>query len=169
MATDPMREEASRLIPMAVGALVIQFALLEHWIDGMVATIFMYVDGARSIRRQYPFNAKEEVNFLNDCFGQLPPLKRYKQRGWRFLEKLKPLAEMRHNVVHGHLRTIDYASGTLEFSRVFKGKNGQPIRRTLTILASELVDQQHEIHMLNPVAMDLCHRLVDEFGPEKKV
>ena len=58
---DPVSRKTADILPNAVGAMVIHFALLEHWIDGMIATIFYHVEGARSIRTRYPFNAKDEI------------------------------------------------------------------------------------------------------------
>jgi hypothetical protein len=169
MAVHSLDKDSSRFVSMAVGALVLHFAMLEHWIDGMVATTFYHVDGARSIRTHYPIHAAAEIEFLRQCFQRLPALKRFKDRGPRFLDKLAPLAEMRHHVVHGHLRSIDYEKGLLEFSRVIQGKDNEPIRRTLTIHASELVAQSHDMHALIPIAMDLCHRLMAQFGPQKYI
>jgi hypothetical protein len=157
---------AAALLRGAVGALVIQYAILEHWIDGMVACLFMRVDGARSIRQRYPFNAADEADFLARCFADLPALAGFKNEALDLLAKIRPLAELRHNVVHGRIWDMDLNSLEIQFSRVFKDGEGNPIRRTLTITGPELTKAGHQIHELNPAAMKLCHRLVDQFGTE---
>jgi hypothetical protein len=52
-------EVAASFLPRAVGAMIMHYAILEHWFDGMVSTIRESVEGGMSIRRHHPFNAKD--------------------------------------------------------------------------------------------------------------
>jgi hypothetical protein len=151
-----------------VGAIVVYYAILEHWIDGMVAAVHLRVDGAKEIEKTYPTHAAHEVEFLRECFGSLAALAEFKAGAIDFLDKLRPLAEFRHNIVHGHIRNIDWASETVEFSRIVKGLDKNPARRTLTIVASELFHQGEDIRALIPAARELTHRLVQKFGTQEE-
>jgi hypothetical protein len=159
-------EVAASFLPRAVGAMVMHYAILEHWFDGMVSTIRESVEGGMSIRRHYPFNAKDEIDFLTKSFSDLPALKAYRDEMLNLLATLKPLAEMRHNVVHGALRDLDFETGVMEFSRVYKGEKNKPLRYTLTISAHELVKYGSDIHRLCGIAQGLTVRLMTEFAPE---
>jgi hypothetical protein len=161
-------DKAGALIKF-VGAIVIYYALLEHWIDGMVATIYLRVDLAKEVRKHYPFNARDEVDFLRESFERLDALEPFKEDAVVFLDKLEPLAELRHNVVHGHIRPIDWETETFEFSRIVRGDGKKPFRRTMTILGSELYHQGEDIRALITPARQLTHRLVAAFGSEDEL
>lgn len=102
---------------------------------------------------------------MRTAFGQLPALVAYKDEALKLLDMIEPLADFRHNVVHGHVRKINWGSGTLEFSRKFKGPRGVPVRRTLTCDVHDLFEQGRKIKALIEPFMNLTHRLVKEFDP----
>jgi hypothetical protein len=164
---DPRAPMAGTLAKM-VGAMVMHYALLEHWIDGMVFCLFDCVEGAKEIRKHHPFNARDELDFLRESFVGLELLLPYKSEAIALLDKIDPLADFRHNVVHGHLRQIEWESGVLEFSRVVKGNARKPVRRSLTTSAENLFLKGREILALVTPAMNLTHRLVAEFDPSYK-
>ena len=151
-----------------VGAAVIYYAMLEHWIDGMVFCIYDCVDGAKKIRKQHPYNAKDEIDFLRKSFETLPLLAQYKDEGLALLLQIERVADLRHNIVHGHIRKMQWSSGLIEFSRKFKGDDGQPVRRTLTIQAEELFERGRDVLALVQPTMNLTHRLVAKFDPTYK-
>jgi hypothetical protein len=158
-------EMAGALAKM-VGAIILYYALLEHWIDGMVATIYMRVDLKREIRKHYPFNAAAESQYLRDSFEKLSVLKPFKADGIAFLDRLKPIAEFRHHIVHGGLKPPDWATETFEFSRVVPNAEKKPARQTITVVASELYHQGEDIRRLIEPARSLTHRLVEAFGTD---
>lgn len=161
---DPRAETASAL-PKTVGAIVIYYAMLEHWIDGIVFCLYDYVDGAKGLEKHHPYNAKAEIDFMRVAFERLPALAAYKEEALKLLDMIEPLADFRHNVVHGHVRRLNWASGTLEFSRKFKGPRGVPVRRTLSCNVHDLFEQGRKIKALIEPFMHLTHRLVREFDP----
>ncbi len=168
MDDDPRIPMAGTLAKL-VGAMVIYYAMLEHWIDGMVFCIHDCVDGARNVRKQHPYNAKDEIDFLRRSFETLPQLAQYKNEGLALLSQIEKAADLRHNIVHGHIRKMQWNSGTMEFSRKFKGDKGQPVRRTLTIQAEELFARGREVLALVQPTMDLTHRLIAKFDPAYKL
>jgi hypothetical protein len=167
-----MEEAPSETTAMAgalakmVGAIVLYYALLEHWIDGMVATVYFRVDLQREIRKHYPFHAAAELQYLRDSFEKLAALKPFKAEGISFLDQLKPVAEFRHHIVHGGLKPPDWAAETFEFSRVVPSAEKKPARRTITVAGSELYHQGEDIRRLIAPARSLTHRLVEAFGTD---
>jgi len=168
MAPAEIAEKSGALTKM-VGAIVVYYAILEHWIDGMVATLHFRVPDANKLRKKYPINAKDEVSFLRECFEGVPALAKYKSQGLRFLDKLEPLSNFRHNIVHGHIREIDWAAETMEFSRITKGEDKKPVRRTMTIVGSELFHQGEDIRALIPQAQLITQLLIAEFGTDDEI
>jgi hypothetical protein len=165
-APSEITEMAGALAKM-VGAIILYYALLEHWIDGMVATIYFRVDLKREIRKHYPFNAAAELEYLRDSFEKLPALKPFKREGIFFLDRLKPIAEFRHHIVHGGLKPPDWAKETFEFSRIVPNAEKKPARRTITVVGSELYHQGEDMRRLIAPARHLTHRLVKAFGIDK--
>jgi hypothetical protein len=169
MMTPAEIAEKGGALTRMVGAIVIYYAILEHWIDGMVATLHFRVPDANRLRKQYPFNAKDEVSFLRESFEGVPALAKYKNQGLHFLDKLEPLSDFRHNIIHGNIREIDWAAETMEFSRIIRGDDKNPVRRTMTIVGSELFHQGEDIRALIPQARLLTHLLIAEFGAEDEI
>jgi hypothetical protein len=168
MERAPLEFEATAgALAKMVGAIVMYYALLEHWIDGMVATIYMRVDLKREIRKHYPFNAAAEQEYLRDSFEKLPALEPFRAEGLAFLDRLKPIAEFRHHIVHGGLKPPDWATETFEFSRVVPNAEKKPARQTMTVVGTELYHQGEDIRRLIEPARNLTHRLVKAFGINK--
>ncbi len=168
MAEDDPRTDVANKLTKTVGALVIYYAMLEHWIDGMVFCTFDHVEGAKLLRRQHPFNGKDEIDFLKESFDDLAALVSFRAEGLDLIAKIEPLADFRHDIVHGHVRKINYETAEMEFSRVVKGDDKKPLRRSLTIGAENLFLKGREILALIDPAMRLTHRLVAAFDPNYK-
>ncbi|HEY2872869.1 MAG TPA: hypothetical protein VGJ56_13180 [Reyranella sp.] len=134
---DPRAPSTSTLAEL-VGAIVIYYAVIEHWLDGMVFCIHDRVPGAKKIEKRRPYNAAQEFEFLRKSFNTLPDLLPFKDQGLSLLDKLRPLSEFRHSVVHGHIRSYNFGEGWLEFSRVVKGPNYAPLRQTVRVDIEEL-------------------------------
>jgi len=166
--TEASKEDMAGTLAKMVGAMVIYYAMLEHWIDGAVFCIFDRVEGAKAIRKQHPFNARDELDFLRESFTKLDQLAPFKDEALALLDKLDPLSDFRHDIVHGHIRRFDFSIGQLEFSRVVRGDQRQPVRRSLTITAENLFLKGREILALVEPFMGLTHRLVAKFDPEYK-
>lgn len=157
-------EKAGALAKM-VGALVIYYALVEHWIDGIVLCVHSRVPGANELRKRHPFNAKAEREFLQESFSTLPDLVRFKDEALDLLSKLDPLAEFRHDVVHGHIRHFNVEEEWMEFSRVIEGDGREPVRRTLTVTAESLYNRGAEIGALITPFREFTQRLLIAFDP----
>lgn len=162
------KEDVASMLAKLVGSTVIHFAILEHWIDGIVFCLYARVEGAKAIRARHPFNAKAETEFMTACFEGLPVLQPFKDDAINLLNKIAPASEFRHQIVHGHIRSMNWQEGWLEFTRVVKGDAHQPVRESLTIDLMELFQKNQEIQALVPLARDLTHRLIAAFDWEYK-
>ena len=163
-AYDSNAETAGALVKM-VGAVVVFYALIEHWMDGIVLCVHSRVPGAKDIRKRHPFNAKAEQEFLRECFEGIPDLARFKAEGIGLLDKLAPLAELRHDIVHGHIYRHDFKEEWMDFSRVIEGDNREPIRRTLRVTAVSLYNLSAEIRALIVPFREFTQRLLIAFDP----
>ncbi len=159
-------ETAASILPKLVGAMVLHYAKLEHWLDGMVKTIYDTVSGAQLICKGYPFNAVAERKFLRECFEQLPQLQGFKEEAMKLLDDLELPSERRHDIVHGHLSEVNLETGDLEFTRVFPGVDKKPLRRTISVSAVDLLGLSRQINDLRTKAEDLTQRLIATFAPE---
>lgn len=162
--TAELANKAGALTKM-VGAIVIYYATVEHWLDGIVFVIHDHVPGAQVIEKRHPYNGQAEFDFLKACFQQLHDLAEFKAEGLALIDKVFPLSDFRHNVVHGWIRNIDWANEVFEFSRKFKGPGGVPVRRTLTCSAVDLFEKGREIKDLIEPLNAFTQRLLHRFDP----
>jgi len=163
--TDRSELEVAGGLATMMGVVVITSAMLDHWVDGMVSCVFDRVDGAKQIRRQRPFNTKDEAEFLRQSFGELAPLRPYRDEAIELLDKLEPVVKFRRNIVNGRLRNPDFRVGVLEFSRAAPGDDRKPVRR-FAVTEEDLVRQGEKTKALIGPFMKLTHRLAEEFDPD---
>ena len=148
-----------------IGALVIYYAMIEHWIDGMVFCIHSLAPGAKEIEKRHPFHAAKEKEFLAECLTTLPELSRFKDEGIALLGKLGPLSEYRNHIIHGHVRNFNFDEGWMEFSRVVPDDKKQPVRESLKTTAEGLYNKGIEMKVLIPEFREFMQRLLIAFDP----
>lgn len=153
-------------LAMLVGAIVLYYAMIEHWIDGLVFCVRERADGAIGLRKQHPYTGKGELEHLRKCFEQLPTLSEFKADALALLAKIDKASEFRAHVVHGALDPVDWDTGEMRFTRTVKGENGQPHTRVLTIAAPELLAESKMIMGLIEPTKDLLYRLMAKLAPE---
>lgn len=149
-----------------VGRLVIAYAFLEHWLDGMVKIAFDHVEGGKALAKKHPVQARNEADFLRKCLTDLALLEAFRDEGISILDRAKDLAEFRADIVHGHLRKIN-DDDSMEFSRVTQDDQKAIVRKTLTVYIGQIASQTAKIHTLCGIAEKFTHRLIERFGTEE--
>ena len=116
MQTEIPGEILESLYP-AIGALILNWALLESVIEKWVAVIYHEANGI-VIRRKLPRMWGQKVKFIRQCFDELPVLSPWKDWGLSYLDRAEALVTVRHTVTHGALAGYDRSKNALLFIRL---------------------------------------------------
>jgi hypothetical protein len=165
MTEDP--NELVRRLMMGIGGVVLYYASVEHSIDGLVMVLFQRVEGAAALNKnRHPTNAKEEIEFLRACLKELPPLSPFKQRMTFFLDEIGKIADLRHAIVHGHLKNATLETEDLVFARV-RADGRNPVYTEVTITIAEIMRASVKLNTLLGLSREILNGLVDAFKPEE--
>lgn len=160
-----------QVLLFGIGGLIFYFARTEHWIDGMVATIFERAAGAKQISKIHPTTAAAELCFLRRSFSELAPLQEFRELGLEFVAKIEEIAPIRHGIAHGHLRLWDQENDILEFSRLRpkpKKDGGGVKRETLTVSSTNITAAMLLVRDLSVAAQHLTQTLTFHFGTKEE-
>ncbi|CAM9919129.1 unnamed protein product, partial [Phaeothamnion confervicola] len=101
----------------AIGALILNWALIESVLEKWVATIYHCADG-KSIDAEIPRMYSPKVKFLRRCFNRLNALESFKPKAIEYLDEADRLAEIKSIVTHGAVSSFDPKSEKIEFTRL---------------------------------------------------
>ena len=89
----------------AVGFVVVQWGYAEQSLDLMVAAIFRCFEGNSLLKRR-PQNLELKIDFLRECFAQLPELALFKVESDEFLARFSVAGKKRNDLVHGAIAKL---------------------------------------------------------------
>ena len=122
----PMSDDAGspendqfRSLCMAVGFVVLNWALIEQQVDNWVRLAFLTCGGKELRKRNdvpRSFNAK--ADFLRECFRKLPSLKPFAREGLPLIDRIHRVAKRRHELVHGGIVSLEAPEGRYQFRRI---------------------------------------------------
>ena len=104
---------------MAIGFVVVNWAVIEQQIDNLVNVTFKDC-GGRDLRKKadIPRSFSQKAKFLKECFKKLGPLKPFAGEGLSLVGRACNLSVERHNLVHGAVTSLVPVNGTFEFRKV---------------------------------------------------
>jgi len=114
-----MAEETDefRSLCAAIGFVVVNWALAEQSLDFMVETIYNKCAG-NTIEEQLPHSFQRKVKFLRKAFRTRVALQIYAEDGNKLLNCMVPLAQQRHDLVHGVVVSIESVNGRFPIDKL---------------------------------------------------
>ena len=118
MENDLPKSEADefRALCMAIGFVVVNWAVIEQQIDNLVNVAFINC-GGKALRKSgdIPRSLKQKTDFLQDCFKKLLPLQPFADEGRDLLGRVNSLSTKRHDLVHGAVMSLTPVNGSFQF------------------------------------------------------
>jgi len=106
-----------RSLCAAIGFVVVNWALAEQSLDFTVETIYSKCAG-NTIEKQLPRSFKRKVKFLRKAFLTSVALQVYAEEGTKLLDRMVPLAQQRHDLVHGVIVSIESVNGRFPIDKL---------------------------------------------------
>ncbi len=101
----------------AIGFVVVNWALAEQSLDFTVETIYSKCAG-NTIEKQLPRSFQRKVKFLRKAFSTSVALHVYAKDGNKLLDRMEPLAQQRHDLVHGVVVSIESVNGRFPIDKL---------------------------------------------------
>ena len=101
----------------AVGFVVVQWGFAEQSLDLTVASIFHFYHGHPLIKRR-PSLLKSKLDFLSQCFAELPNLQQFQEEGVPLLSRFAVAGKKRNDLVHGAIATPSAQDGAHMFMKI---------------------------------------------------
>ncbi len=101
----------------AVGFVVVQWGQTEQNLDLMVARLFHSFGGHPLFKRR-PRNLEPKVEFLRECFGQLPELAEFRAESDLLLTRFLKAGTLRNDIVHGGIADLSMKNGAFIFLKI---------------------------------------------------
>lgn len=124
----PEQDDDYRALCQAIGFVVINWALAEQSLDGWVAIAY-HDHGGKDLWKSIPKPLSVKVQFLTQCFNELPSLASLKSDALGLLPRVTTLADRRNDLVHGAITSMTAVDGIYAFTKLDFEK--QAIRATL--------------------------------------
>lgn len=102
---------------MAVGFVVVNWAIAEHSLDGWVAITY-HDHGGKDLAKRIPKALSAKVEFLTECFQKAESLAAYKDEALSILARVTDLSEKRHDLVHGAITSVSADNGVFFLTRL---------------------------------------------------
>ncbi|MEO7860996.1 MAG: hypothetical protein ABIU05_11215 [Nitrospirales bacterium] len=129
----------------AIGFVVVNWALAEQSLDFTVETIYAKCAG-NTIEKQFPRSFQRKVKFLRKAFSKRVALQVYAAERNKLLDRMEPLAQQRHDWVHGVIVSIESVNGRFPIDKLAYGEKENIMRRiefdpkTYDIFVQELLN-----------------------------
>ena len=104
---------------MAIGFVVINWALVERQIDYAVSIAFKNC-GGKKLRKKgdIPRSLSQKLDFLKLSFNRFEVLKAFKSDGEKLICRTNELSDRRHDLVHGTITSMEPVDGAFTFQMV---------------------------------------------------
>lgn len=106
-----------RSLCAAIGFVVVNWALAEQSLDFTVETIYNKCAG-NTFEKQLPRSFQRKVKFLRKAFRTSVALHVYAEDGNKLLDRMVPLAQQRHDLVHGVVVSIETVNGRFPIDKL---------------------------------------------------
>lgn len=115
---------------MAIGFIVVNWALIEQQLDFLVNIAYRRCNG-KPLEKSgvVPKMLKRKLQFLHKAFTGLPLLAPFSAEGLKFIPRARALSPHRDNLVHGSLETMKHTRGVYKFAIVKHEKDGHSVKR----------------------------------------
>jgi len=101
----------------SIGFVVVNWALAEQSLDFTVETIYSKCAG-NTFEKQIPRSSQRKVKFLRKAFRTSVALQVYAEAGYKLLDRMEPLAQQRHDWVHGVVVSIESVNGRFPIAKL---------------------------------------------------
>lgn len=101
----------------AVGFVVVQWGFAEQSLDLMVANIFHSFNGHSLLKRR-PQNLEPKIDFIRDCFSEIPELKSFLAEGDTLLTRFSVAGKKRNDLVHSAIASPSIKDGSFMFLKI---------------------------------------------------
>lgn len=144
----------------AVGFVVIQWGFAEQSLDLMVANIFHSFDGHSLLKRR-PQHLEPKVEFLRECFAEIPELAQFKAESDALLTRFSVVGKKRNDLVHSAIATTSAEDGAFTFLKVdVKPKEHHSIR-SVFLDDEDWTQFRRELLLLGKDGQSLAQRVRD--------
>ncbi len=115
---DPKNDEF-RSLCTAIGFVVLNWAVIEQQVDNWVNVAFINC-GGKSLRKKsdIPRSLSQKLDFLNECFGKLAPLKPFAGEGRSLVGRVSNLSDQRNDLIHGGIVSLEPENGAYRFRKI---------------------------------------------------
>jgi hypothetical protein len=100
-----------------IGFVVVNWALAEQSLDFTVETIYSKCAG-NTLEKQLPRSFQRKVKFLRKAFRTSAALQVYAKDGNKLLDRMEPIAQQRHDLVHGVVVSIESVNGRFPIDKL---------------------------------------------------
>ena len=116
---DEEGHDGFRALCMAVGFVVLNWAIIEQQIDNWVNVVFLNCGGS-SLKTggRIPISFSAKVKFLTESFNKLSALAPFAVEGLALLDRASPIAIQRNNLVHGGIVSFEVLDEAFQFRKV---------------------------------------------------
>jgi hypothetical protein len=117
-----------RALCMAVGFVVLNWAIIEQQMDNWVNIAFRNCGGS-SLKDVdgIPRSFDRKMKFLRKSFKKLPALAPFSTEGLALIERASAISTERNNLVHGGIVSMEMRSGAFQFCKVEYTKDNHAV------------------------------------------
>lgn len=144
----------------AVGFVAVQWEFAEQSLDLIVASIFHSFDKHPLLKR-CPQNLEAKVEFLRECFKEIPELTQFAAESDALLRRFSAVAKKRNDLLHGAIASITAEDGGFTFLKVdVKPKEHHSVRSVL-LSEEEWPELRQELLLLGRDGQSFGQRVWD--------
>ena len=127
-----------RALCMAIGFVVVNWAIIEQQIDNVVNVAFKNC-GGKTLRKNgdIPRSMSQKLDFLKDCFHKIAALKPFEGEAVSLIGRTSTLSEQRHDLVHGAVTSLTPINGGFKFRKIGYEKEDHVLHPEFTFDPSE--------------------------------
>jgi hypothetical protein len=160
---DEQGHDDFRALCVAVGFVVLNWAIIEQQIDNWVNIAFINC-GGRSLRGVdgIPRSFRRKAKFLKDSFRKLPSLSPFAAEGLALLARASVWADERNNLVHGGITSLEPQNGAFQFRKIGYLKGNHTVS-TFMFTPSDFSTLETALEELLTEQLAFSQKLADTF------
>ncbi len=147
----------------AIGVIIVQWGHCEQCLDLMVASIYPCLSKDYAPKRR-PKMLETKLEKLEKWFKDIFWLSPLSSQAFPIFDKFKTIKNMRHDLIHGAIDSLDLQNDVLSFIKIDIIKNKHQVRRvTLTdydfqLLIRDLLHLGKEVGQLSGQTQDIVQK-----------
>lgn len=96
---------------------MVQWGQAEQSLDMLVAMIYQQL-GGKQFAKRLPKMLATKLEFLTDCFSNIPALAQFKAEGHKLVGDFQRLSDRRHDLIHGAIASLSPQNGAFVFAKL---------------------------------------------------